>query len=35
EVSERVGYSNLSNFMRAFKRWTNSTPSKFRNTSII
>ena len=30
EVSYLVGFSDLSNFTRAFKRWTGQTPSEFR-----
>ncbi|MET0287399.1 MAG: AraC family transcriptional regulator ligand-binding domain-containing protein [Polyangiales bacterium] len=30
DVAEQVGYSDLSNFTRAFRRWTGVTPSKFR-----
>jgi AraC-like DNA-binding protein len=30
DVAEQVGYSDLSNFTRAFRRWTGATPSKFR-----
>jgi AraC-like DNA-binding protein len=31
QVAERVGYSELSNFTRAFKRWTGTTPKRFRS----
>ena len=30
EVAFLAGYSELSNFMRAFKRWTGTTPGKYR-----
>jgi AraC-like DNA-binding protein len=30
QVAEQVGYSELSNFTRAFRRWTGVTPRKFR-----
>lgn len=30
EVSEMLGYANTSNFERAFRRWTNTTPRKYR-----
>ena len=31
EISERLGYSNASNFERAFRRWTGTSPRKFRD----
>lgn len=31
QVAERVGYSELSNFTRAFRRWTGTTPKRFRS----
>lgn len=34
EISAKVGYINLSSFMRTFKRKTGSTPSKYRTGSI-
>ncbi len=30
DVAERVGYSNVANFMRAFRRWTGQTPADYR-----
>lgn len=30
-VSDRMGYSNTANFVRAFARWYNKTPSQFRD----
>jgi AraC-like DNA-binding protein len=30
EVAERLGYSSLSNFVRAFHRWTGETPAAYR-----
>ncbi len=33
EVSEFLSYSNVPNFERAFKRWTNTTPGVFRDQS--
>lgn len=29
-IAERVGYSDVANFTRAFRRWTGSTPAAFR-----
>lgn len=31
EISYLVGFSNVGNFNRAFKRWTGTTPSKYRS----
>lgn len=31
EISYLVGFSNLSNFNRAFKRWTKTTPGEYRS----
>jgi AraC-like DNA-binding protein len=30
DVAERVGYTELANFVRAFRRWTGVTPHRFR-----
>ena len=35
EVAERVGYSDVSNFTRAFKRWTGVTPAAFRKGGLL
>ena len=32
EVAERLGYSNVANFTRAFHRWTGTTPGEHRST---
>jgi AraC-like DNA-binding protein len=32
-VAERVGYSDMANFARAFRRWTGATPAAFRRLS--
>jgi AraC-like DNA-binding protein len=32
EISERLGYSDLANFTRAFRRWTGQTPGAFRRS---
>lgn len=34
QVAERVGYSDVSNFGRAFRRWTGTTPAAHR-TSLL
>jgi AraC-like DNA-binding protein len=34
EVAERVGYSDVSNFTRAFKRWTDLTPAAYRKANL-
>lgn len=31
-IAERVGYADLSNFTRAFRRWTGVTPAVFRDS---
>ncbi len=33
DVAERLGYSDLANFSRAFRRWTGRTPGAFRKRS--
>jgi AraC-like DNA-binding protein len=33
DVAERVGYSDVANFMRAFRRWTGRTPAAYRRDS--
>lgn len=33
EITELLSYSNVPNFERAFKRWTNTTPGVFRDES--
>jgi AraC-like DNA-binding protein len=30
QVAQQLGYSDISNFMRSFKRWSGSTPKKFK-----
>jgi AraC-like DNA-binding protein len=35
DVAERVGYSNVANFMRAFRRWTGRTPAAYRRESGV
>jgi AraC-like DNA-binding protein len=30
DVATRLGYAEVSAFLRAFKRWTGTTPSQFR-----
>lgn len=32
-ISERLGYSSVTNFARAFRRWTGKTPSAYRRAS--
>ena len=32
-IAERVGYSDLANFTRAFRRWTGTTPAQYRRRS--
>jgi AraC-like DNA-binding protein len=33
DVAERLGYSDVANFTRAFRRWTGTTPAAFRARS--
>ena len=33
EVAEDVGYSDIANFTRAFRRWTGATPTAFRRSA--
>jgi AraC-like DNA-binding protein len=30
EIAERLGYSDVANFTRAFRRWTGTTPAAHR-----
>jgi len=30
DVAERLGYANVANFMRAFRRWTGQPPGAYR-----
>ena len=32
DVAERLGYSTLSNFVRAFRQWTGRTPAEYRRS---
>lgn len=32
QVADRLGYSDVANFTRAFRRWTNGTPSAWRGS---
>jgi len=34
EVAEKVGYSDVSNFTRAFRRWTDLTPAAYRKANL-
>ncbi|HEX9105298.1 MAG TPA: AraC family transcriptional regulator ligand-binding domain-containing protein, partial [Polyangia bacterium] len=34
EITEQLGYSDVANFARAFRRWTGQTPGTFRRGSI-
>lgn len=31
DISEQLGYANVPNFERAFRRWTNTTPNRYRD----
>lgn len=33
-VAERVGYSDVANFTRAFRRWTGTTPTAYRRAAV-
>ena len=33
EISERLGYADISHFSRAFKKWTSVTPKFYREIS--
>jgi AraC-like DNA-binding protein len=33
EITERLGYSTLPNFARAFRRWTGQTPAAYRRNA--
>jgi AraC-like DNA-binding protein len=32
QVAERIGYSDVANFTRAFRRWTGQTPAQYRRS---
>jgi AraC-like DNA-binding protein len=32
DISEQLGYANVPNFERAFRRWTNTTPNRYRES---
>ena len=34
EISNLLGYADISHFSRAFKKWTNITPSNYRMPKI-
>ena len=34
EVCMRVGYTNVSNFIRVFQKYTGMTPAKFRDANL-
>jgi AraC-like DNA-binding protein len=34
EIAARVGYSDATNFTRAFRRWTGKTPAAFRKSAL-
>ena len=34
DISEYLGYSDMANFTRAFKRWTQQTPSAYRKNRV-
>jgi AraC-like DNA-binding protein len=33
QVARRLGYSNIGNFIRAFRRWTGQTPARFQKAT--
>lgn len=35
EITQRLGYSELSAFIRAFRRWTGSTPDEWRRQATV
>jgi AraC-like DNA-binding protein len=35
DVAERLGYSTLSNFVRAFRKWTGVTPAAYRKRASV
>ena len=35
QVAERVGYADLANFTRAFRRWVGMTPAAFRKSATL
>jgi AraC-like DNA-binding protein len=34
QVAERIGYSDVANFARAFRRWTGQTPAQYRRSVV-
>ena len=34
EISERLGYADISHFLRAFKNWTSVAPKFYREASL-
>lgn len=34
QIADALGYADAANFTRAFKRWTNISPSQFRNETV-
>jgi AraC-like DNA-binding protein len=34
EIAERVGYSDLSNFSHAFRRWKGVSPAQYRRQQL-
>jgi AraC-like DNA-binding protein len=34
QIADTLGYADAANFTRAFKRWTNQSPSQFRNQAL-